>query len=148
MTSKEALRRLQAEGWKVVRSGKHTLLEKDGNRVSLSLGAHLSLRHERGVMRLLEGRPTARDEKRQPGEEEIEIDGRERAVEASARYRQQSSLYEGSSYDEAKKIALDAIMEMGGSVSAKGDMVSKYGRVRVRRRSDDLFEVIKYKVLG
>lgn len=64
MTQKEALRRLHAAGWTVLRAGKHTILVKDGRTATVSLGAHLSLRAERGVMRLAAGRPTARDERR------------------------------------------------------------------------------------
>lgn len=60
MTGKEALRRLKRAGWRVLRNGKkHVVVVKDGEQVVVSRGGNgLSPRAERGISRLLEGRPT------------------------------------------------------------------------------------------
>lgn len=60
MTGKEALRRLRQAGWSVLRNGKkHLIMIKDGHQVVVSKGGRdFSPRQERGVWRLLDGRPT------------------------------------------------------------------------------------------
>jgi len=59
MTGTEAVRRLRAAGWQLVRSGKHAIMEKDGRTLTVSLGAKMSRQAESGIKRALLGRLTA-----------------------------------------------------------------------------------------
>lgn len=61
MTGKEAVRRLRAAGWQLARSGKHTIMEKDGQTMMVPLGAKIGRRTEQGILRVLAGRPNGRD---------------------------------------------------------------------------------------
>ena len=68
MTGKEALRRLRAAGWNVVRdTGKHAIVCRETPAANpqtcttIPLGTKLSRRAEAGVMRLLAGRGTRRE---------------------------------------------------------------------------------------
>ena len=62
MSGTEALRRLRAAGWQLLRQqGKHTVLVKDGRSTTISLGTHISRRAEQGIQRLLDGRGTRRE---------------------------------------------------------------------------------------
>jgi len=63
VTAKEALRRLHAAGWTIVRqTGKHTLLQKDGQVTTVSLGSKIRDRAERALLRLLRGQGTRSDQ--------------------------------------------------------------------------------------
>jgi hypothetical protein len=64
VTSTEAIRKLEAAGWRVVRAAKHYLVEKDGRRATIPLGT-LRGGSEAGVLRLLRDRGNGRDARRE-----------------------------------------------------------------------------------
>ena len=62
MSGTEALRRLRAAGWQILRQqGKHTILIRDGQSTTISLGSHISEGAEQGIQRLIAGRGTRRE---------------------------------------------------------------------------------------
>lgn len=61
MTGKQALKRLRAAGWQIVKNGgRHIHLEKGGLKATVPFGS-LSSRAEGSLKRLLRKRPTAGD---------------------------------------------------------------------------------------
>lgn len=62
MSGPDALRRLRAAGWQLLRQqGKHTVLVRDGQSTTISLGSRISPRAEQGIQRLLAERGTRRE---------------------------------------------------------------------------------------
>lgn len=56
-------------------------------------------------------------------------------------------LYKGASYAEARRVALDKLMNLGGAPEPNGDMVTKKNRIRIKCRPHYEFEVLLYNKL-